>query len=1701
MIKKSILLVGCLFYALFAIAQSLDASLQNKYFLSRNRLKKWFVTANGSPGGGYPIETLQLFQSKFDYPFDRVVLKPDGTDSVINDANWLLNRDTNQAYTEASGKIVTDNPLITLGEYLSVLSTEYWLLQHYDQTNTEQFLAVKNEIYYALMAIDRLDGTAEKYFNSSITPSLGDFNGFLRRDDSDFDKLKRVNNYFGRFASAAGNIQMSDMNNIEGPAPDTGFVSLTPYITNIIPVKLRDSAIYDTTIVGGNMNIDTSIVSIYKDSAIFESNVPYHRYYRNNYRIGRNNVAHPLRGDNASDRCAGRAANEMSQDELIGIMVGLRYIQKFVDENAVAKPTNDDSLKTLVPWTREIANRLMLHLTKTATDIRALQPADFVIQQQLACIKDRKGRKVFKQVKDGIKSVSEVCPECTNKDIFSQYTGQPGEGSVYNPILFDSGNYVLTNPAAGNRHVDRGPYAFAYGGGLERLGEKLASSSGNAKDYPGVFLRLDFEEQCARYFTDFGLPGTFATLTPLLMVYSGGESLFNDNKAKWDNMINELTIRCVGSNLLGIDGISTCLTGSLFRPEEEWWWRIIWDKIGDSTTVLNKLWLKYLTESGSANVMAAKIAACNGDWDAGNFANFAEKCGFPMMSLQYDVLNNKYPFKSKSYYQDLLNTMDCLGSKGTQWPFDRDVLGGFAMLPSKQNENYYNDGSFNSEVGFMLYYNLYRIAEIQHWGNAINDYNDNSCPCYIEAFNANLKFPYSAIEPGRKVATGHNPNGSTYDSVSYSYKDVKIQTKSLVKTKDANPTHALSNIRNHEYLNHYYEIGNTKKFGITRDLIICNAQLNCKSGSEVFIDTGRNQNSPNEIVIRKDGELVLNSNSILRVNNYSRVVVEMGGKIIYNQGARIILDGPNAVLHIKGGLVLGANATFQIEGGPAGKGYVIWENNWVSNPYQYVNTATVPTGGTLLSSYGASAALIANNSNTVIFTNPSGPYNGSGNLALECRGNLGLMTGWGLGKLEIKNCRVNLGPESRIVSESDNTVISNTDIFGHYANNPTPKYDYKRTSMGVHILGRKNSVSRVKVWNCYMGMKIFNVGTYEPLKLYDVKFENCLKSIVNEGGRILYTKGTINGTSGIQRFSAIEGIGTQGKSELDSVFMEVPNYQWMNGVSYTFKTGEYATCLKSHGTGQYFLLNSQLTQADKAIELRESFARPVCTKFNENRWAVDMMQNATFNVVNKTYNSFDLPGGTITNIDKYGMVKGRQNNYLLLNEAANSFHGINGYESFIDVVLHPQNLIEPSSSTYNWSTYNSYALPARASEWKMYNGNEQDIWPEGATTPNVSLYKLISNSPATLDLATRATISGSTFTTDKGNTCPVYASNHGWKPEQTQAQNWTNGNAGFNLGSAKMPEEIYTMIHVLKENNGLPEVLGQMKIMLDSTVDDSFAPALHEIYVATHGMYRNVFSDSTIPDSARPQREEDIYDLMLDLQNTLLTRSLDNDDPYRWFKFELDRDLALIHRSFNHRNDGITHLNNVIPTYADPNEQSALLAWKCILEREQLYLDTLVPYDSVFIYGCVPNYYFDDSSHNFTLFGYNPELWGENDTTEEDTSSPSTMARHIDKQPKGQQSMQQADTKVNEHIKTADSKGSNSLMLYPNPADNSYTILCSEAIGKVQVTDNTGRLISTYDAKGKNTLLIDASAYSKGLYFVDAYTKDKRHVKRLIINH
>ncbi len=1570
------------------LAQSFEEDLQRRYFLSRNRLKKWFVTANEEPGNGYPIEQIKLAQNQFDYPFDTVLLKPNGLDSFITNSAWVLNEEINRKNTEVTGTVIGDNPLIMLGEYLQVLSTEYWLLQYYKQTNTESFAAVKNEIYYALTAIDRLDKSCEKYFDKTILTSQNDINGFLRRDDSDFRKVKRVNDYFGKFANMHGNIQNSDLNNIEGPVPDTSFVVRDSGTIKGIPILVRDSIVYDTTYaVGstGNYTIVAYNIGIWRDSFVYGYK-DVHKYYRNDYRINTKMTADPNRKDKLEGKCDGRLENEASMDEFIGLFSGLRYVQKFVDEEAFAKPTDKDSLKYLVNWTREIAHRMMQYITQNTTNVRALQPADYAQRQQLECVYSKKGKEIYKKVKNDEMTVEDACPECANKDVYTAFTPN-------NQIIFSEANYVLTNPTKGGRHVARGPYAFFYGVGLEKLGENLASSSNNSKDYPGVSLVLD------------------------------------------SNVKSFLTLINIGSL-----GLFKIITGDLEKYST---WVNFWNDLGDSTTTINKKWLQLGTESGSPNVMAAKIAACNGDWDNKNFENFVSKCGFPMMSLQYDILNDKQPIRQKSFYDSILNTMDCWGSKGNGWPFDRDVLGGHAMRPSIKNENFYEDGSFGPETGFMLYYNLYRIAQIKWWGDSVGNFVDNGCPCYVDSFQENMRLPFSVIEPKRKVYE-RDVNGKKEYSIFYHYLNSKKQLDSVVLTKDANPSHVRRGIRNPEYLNHYYELDSNQKFGITRDLVICNAQLNCKNNGEVFIMPSSNPNSPNEIIIRKNGELSINNNAILRINNNSRLVVEEGGKISYKQGARIILDGPNAVLHIKGNLELGPNAIFKIEGGPNGKGYIIWENYWNSK----TNNNT--------------AKLISNTNSSVLLENAN-----SGQLTLKVIGNGGFNTSWNLVQFKIKKARVDLGPEAYLICESKYSMIDSVQVHGFLEKSDNPIWNYTPCSRGIHIMGLKNQFSNITIYDCKEGIVQRDlVGVHEPLKLNNVDFINCLSAITNHGGKIQYRNGNIGNSGYKQLRNGIGGIGTQGNSIYQNINIHLDFFQNDPNCNYPLGNGETVTNFWNHGTSRNFFTNCTISSAKNGAVLNQSYLIARCSYFSNNINQITMFQKSLFNANNNAWNRFYW---NTSSSDKKFLI-GRNGVFVYLDKGSNYImgHRDNSNSLFIDADL---NYTHPLFTSSNPFVNNSLAVNATINEWAI--GGIGGLY----TKPYSNSFNINFDNAAVFganyDLNYNPVFNGNHIAS-RDNACNGKVINYDWWPVDSILVSKANA-GGYNGSLIKLRADSlkFELEQSPKDYNS---IITKAKLLFNTPLPDNIGGDIIEIYSTIQSAYIDVFTDSTIPASSKNAIQTSVYNGMLDLQQNLIDQA-DGPNQRLWqlFRFEVHRDFALIHRVFNNRPTAINYLNLVLPTFSKPSDVVSLEAWRCLIEKEQAYLDSLIPYWQISLDTC--------------LIGLEQALNNDSISTE---WMPDWRNRY-----KGGENNSQFSQTLN--TSKEDSKLTKlNYRISPNPTTGICVVESDELIVKCEVYNSSGKKILSFEPKSK-VFQFDLSSSPKGIYIIKSTSKLGVNSSKIIV--
>jgi hypothetical protein len=146
-----------------SLGQDIQHNLE-KYWYYRQRLKDKFmvVSANNEQGTNIPMARIE---------------------------NILYNKRTWIYWGDGNGETQY---------YLGVLATEYRLLKDYGQDYTE----TRNELVYALRALERIDLNAEKEWRDPKTSQTGDLNGFFIRDDVDSSFAQRwaspVNNWAGK---------------------------------------------------------------------------------------------------------------------------------------------------------------------------------------------------------------------------------------------------------------------------------------------------------------------------------------------------------------------------------------------------------------------------------------------------------------------------------------------------------------------------------------------------------------------------------------------------------------------------------------------------------------------------------------------------------------------------------------------------------------------------------------------------------------------------------------------------------------------------------------------------------------------------------------------------------------------------------------------------------------------------------------------------------------------------------------------------------------------------------------------------------------------------------------------------------------------------------------------------------------------------------------------------------------------------------------------------------------------------------------------------------------------------------------------------------------------------------------------------------------------------------------------------------------
>jgi hypothetical protein len=163
---RQLFLLLILFSSPFVQAQTPEENL-DKYWKYRDRLRRDFLKIGNLPGESIPMSARSI--------------------------GFAYSGAPDNANGDKPSRIYYQDATIYLGHYLAVLSTEAKLLLNNYNTTTdteeqhallEQLEATKNELYYAIQTLNRLDMSAENYLSEGEnTLSPDDLNGLLMRDD------------------------------------------------------------------------------------------------------------------------------------------------------------------------------------------------------------------------------------------------------------------------------------------------------------------------------------------------------------------------------------------------------------------------------------------------------------------------------------------------------------------------------------------------------------------------------------------------------------------------------------------------------------------------------------------------------------------------------------------------------------------------------------------------------------------------------------------------------------------------------------------------------------------------------------------------------------------------------------------------------------------------------------------------------------------------------------------------------------------------------------------------------------------------------------------------------------------------------------------------------------------------------------------------------------------------------------------------------------------------------------------------------------------------------------------------------------------------------------------------------------------------------------------------------------------------------
>ncbi|MCB9262096.1 MAG: T9SS type A sorting domain-containing protein [Flavobacteriales bacterium] len=820
-------------YALL-FAQNLDSLNLNKYWTYKDHFLKHFIHVGKDEGESLPMDLIR----------------------------WRSCGDM-KGYKIEAGDVVA-----SLGMYLAALATEYnWLKETDDY---EKLQACQSEIYFALKAFDRLDVFAEKFI-SNDDPSVPDTKGFFVRDD--------VPENFYKFWEVTDSVLFHGAHATNGFIPDSILV-VPP--GNSIPLPWTTEYPW---LSSGSHPLKATLEELYQDPPFngfkaYKSWEPVGDECGDMWNLSKSKSSSKL-----------RESNEMSQDHALGMLMGLRFLQIFInDENLYIQPATEDSGMWLMAETRILAERIMNHMSKEFPE----------------------NTEMYFEVKGDDSSLFAI-------------------DSIY--VKFRKARYILTNPVTG-RPVDRGWEAFMLSGGYEILGEQLTGI-----DYPAGCLdmknwNIEWENTFVNEFMTFIYPSLETQLVKFIIKKVATQSINSVTKEEstwrnawgcyqkiYDDCLSQVVLQKMVEKQGSKSDVMLNMVMRLAAITASWnhedftvlatmanfpWFELMDACVKDITPTYSQDYYRHLLDSADCTgiqkwpsisypdtiidkYLFQIIDTTDTPWDTTQlWLSPQSTAGY--MFLNFNVYGGYYSKKIVSVIDTQYKTLKVYPHE----PFNRSDI---FSTPNRSFEtsNAWREAEYNP-ISYMLLHNMYRIS----FKNSLQGKVFTSgCPCQSS------------------LAQGFSNN-------------VNTGLKDTLYTIARFPEYNDIGIRVPEFLTHDVNIYNPPsipKGGQLKpkgDLTICNAKLALYQASSIRLSPS-NPSRKKELRIARNAILELNNNSSLILDSNNRVIVESGGLLRIWQGSHIILD-KGSTLEINGNLELMYGVLFSIEPGPNGIGRVIFKN-------------------------------------------------------------------------------------------------------------------------------------------------------------------------------------------------------------------------------------------------------------------------------------------------------------------------------------------------------------------------------------------------------------------------------------------------------------------------------------------------------------------------------------------------------------------------------------------------------------------------------------------------------------------------------------------------------------------------------------------------------------------------------------------------------